>query len=75
MVGARSEQIHPLLNKPLTVRQRAVSRFHAGQMRVYERRPEAGVAYMKRALVPKIPPGLPDDWNIGSVAEFVGKSI
>jgi hypothetical protein len=51
-------------HQDLTVRQRAVSRFHAGQMRVYEGRTEAGVACMKKALVPDIPPGLPDDWNI-----------
>jgi hypothetical protein len=48
----------------LTVRQRAVSHFHAGQMRVYEGCTKAGVALMKQALVPEIPPGLPDDWNI-----------
>jgi hypothetical protein len=48
----------------LTVRQRAVSHFHAGQMRVYDGHTEAGVALMKKALVPEIPPGLPDDWNI-----------
>lgn len=51
-------------HQDLTVRQRAVSRFHAGQMRVYQGRTEAGVAHMKKALVPEIPPGLPDDWNI-----------
>ena len=48
----------------LTVRQRAVSHFHAGQMRVYDGRTAAGVAHIKKALVPDIPPGLPDDWNI-----------
>lgn len=48
----------------LTVRQGAVSHFHAGQMRVYDGRAEAGVALMKEAVVPEIPPGLPDDWNI-----------
>jgi hypothetical protein len=52
------------LHAELTIRQRAVSHFHAGQMRVYEGRTKAGVALMKRALVPEIPPGLPDDWNI-----------
>ena len=51
-------------HQDLTVRQRAVSRFHAGQLRVYDGRTEAGVAHMKKALVPEIPPGLPDDWNI-----------
>jgi hypothetical protein len=48
----------------LTVRQRAVSHFHAGQMRVYGGRTQAGVALMSKALVPEIPLGLPDDWNI-----------
>jgi len=48
----------------LTIRQRAVSRFHAGQMRVRHGSAKAGVRLMKRALVPDIPPGLPDDWNI-----------
>jgi hypothetical protein len=51
-------------HQELTVRQRAVSHFHAGQMRVYDGRTKAGVAQMKKALVPEIPPGLPDDWNI-----------
>ena len=51
-------------HQELTVRQRAVSHFHAGQMRVYDGRVKAGVAHMKKALVPEIPPGLPDDWNI-----------
>jgi hypothetical protein len=53
-------QEHP----ELTIRQRAVSHFHAGQMRVYEGRTDAGVALMRQALVHDIPPGLPDDWNI-----------
>ena len=48
----------------LTVRQRAVSHFHAGQMRVYDGRTEPGVAHMKQALVPEGTPGLSDDWNI-----------
>lgn len=48
----------------LTVRQRAVSQFHAGQMRVYAGNTMAGLPLMKKALVPEIPPGLPDDWNI-----------
>lgn len=51
-------------HQDLTVRQRAVSRFHAGQMRVYDGCAKAGVALMKKALAPEIPPGLPDDWNI-----------
>ncbi|MFO1501926.1 MAG: hypothetical protein U1G07_26715 [Verrucomicrobiota bacterium] len=51
-------------HQDLTVRQRAVSHFHAGQLRVYDGRTEAGVAQMKKALVREIPPGLPDDWNI-----------
>jgi len=48
----------------LTVRQRAVSHFHAGQMRVYDGRTEAGVAHMVQALVPENTRGLSDDWNI-----------
>jgi hypothetical protein len=51
-------------HQELTVRQRAVSHFHAGTMRVCDGRVKAGVAHMKKALVPQIPPGLPDDWNI-----------
>lgn len=48
----------------LTVRQRAVSHFHAGQMRVRDGHTPAGLAHMKRALVPDNTPGLSDDWNI-----------
>jgi hypothetical protein len=48
----------------LTVRQRAVSHFHAGQMRLRDGRTEAGLAHMKQALVPAQTPGLSDDWNI-----------
>jgi hypothetical protein len=51
-------------HRELTVRQRAVSHFHAGQMRVREGRIEAGVAHMSQALAPENTPGLPDDWNI-----------
>jgi len=51
-------------HQDLTARQRAVSNFHAGQMRVYDGQTEAGVVLMKKALVTEIPPGLPDDWNI-----------
>lgn len=64
--GAAADVIEVYLkqHQDLTVRQRAVSQFHAGQMRVYDGRTEAGVALMKTALVSEIPPGLPDDWNI-----------
>jgi hypothetical protein len=48
----------------LTVRQRAVSRFHVGQLRVRDGRTQAGLDHMKQALAPDNTPGLPDDWNI-----------
>ena len=51
-------------HKDLTVRQRAVSHFHAGQMRVRDGRTPAGLKHMKQALVPQPTPGLSDDWNI-----------
>jgi hypothetical protein len=51
-------------HQDLTVRQRSVSRFHVGQLLAYDGRTDAGVAHMRMALVPQIPPGLPDDWNI-----------
>jgi len=50
-------------HRDLTVRQRAVSHFHAGLMRVRDRRTPAGLIHMKQALVPENTPGLSDDWN------------
>jgi hypothetical protein len=51
-------------HQELTVRQRAVSHFHAGLMRVRDGHTPAGLALMKQALVPDNTPGLSDDWNI-----------
>jgi hypothetical protein len=51
-------------HRELTVRQRAVSHFHAGQMRVREGRTQAGLTQMRQAFVPDKTPGLSDDWNI-----------
>jgi hypothetical protein len=51
-------------HQDLTVHQRAVSHFHAGQMRVRDGRTEAGLAQMRQALAPDNTPGLSDDWNI-----------
>jgi len=48
----------------LTVRQRAVSHFHAGQMRVHDGHTPAGLTHMRQALTPDNTPGLSDDWNI-----------
>ena len=48
----------------LTVRQRAVSHFHAGQMRVRAGRIQPGLSHMKQALAPEETQGLSDDWNI-----------
>ena len=57
-------------NGELTVRQRAVSHFHAGQMRVRHSRVVAGLAHMRQALVPNGTPGLSDDWNIMVLAHI-----
>jgi hypothetical protein len=51
-------------HQDLTVRQCAVSHFHAGLMRVRGGRTNAGLAHIKQALVPDNTPGLSDDWNI-----------
>jgi len=51
---------HPALK----VQQRAVSRFHVGQLQAMDGRTKAGVANMKQALVPENTPDLPADWNI-----------
>jgi hypothetical protein len=50
-------------HQDLTVRQRAVSCFHAGLMRVRDGHTQAGLAHMRQALVPDNTPGLSDDWN------------
>lgn len=47
----------------LTVRQRAVSSFHAGLMRVRDGHIPDGLPHMKEALAPDNTPGLSDDWN------------
>lgn len=49
----------------LTVRQRAVSHFHAGYLRARVGDIQAGVVHMQQAIVPnETPEGLGDDWNI-----------
>jgi hypothetical protein len=50
-------------HQELTVRQRAVSHFHAGLMRVRDGHVPAGLPHLKQALVPENTPGLSDDWN------------
>jgi hypothetical protein len=63
-VAADLIEIYLKRHPDLTVRQRAVSRFHAGQMRVRDGRTQAGLLQMKQALAPENTPGLSDDWNI-----------
>ena len=48
----------------LKVDQRAVSRFHVGQLLAMDGLTKAGAANMKQALVPEDTPDLPADWNI-----------
>jgi len=57
-------EIYLKQHQELTIRQRAVSHFHAGQMRVRDGRTQAGLTHMKQALAPDNTPGLSDDWNI-----------
>jgi hypothetical protein len=64
--GAAADVIEVYLkqHQELTIRQRAVSHFHAGQMRVRDGRARPGLTHMKQALAPENTPGLSDDWNI-----------
>src|SRR6185503_4078556 len=57
-------EIYLKQHQELTIRQRAVSHFHAGQMRVRDGRTQAGLTHMKQALATDNTPGLSDDWNI-----------
>jgi hypothetical protein len=59
----------------LTVRQRAVSRYHAGIMRVRSGNSPAGITHLNQSIVPDKTPGLSDDWNdmvIATKAFLVG---
>lgn len=51
-------------HQELTIHQRAVSNFHAGQLRVRDGHTQAGLVHMKQAFAPDKTPGLSDDWNI-----------
>ena len=50
-------------HQDLTVRQRAVSHFHAGIAHVYYGDIPGGVLDLNQALVPEKTAGLSDDWN------------
>ena len=47
----------------LTVRQRAVSHYHAGIERVLSGNTPAGISHLNKSIVPEKTPGLSDDWN------------
>lgn len=61
-------EIYLSQHQELKVEQRAVSRFHRGQLLALDGRTKAGVADMRQALVPQNTPDLPDDWNIQASA-------
>jgi hypothetical protein len=63
-------EIYLKQHQNLTVRQRAVSNFHAGQMRLHVGGPQAAIPHMRLALVPENTPGLSDDWNIMVLAHI-----
>ncbi len=61
--AAQLIEIYLKQHPDLTVRQRAVSHFHAGIEHVLDGHTKAGLVHLNQAVVPENTPGLSDDWN------------
>jgi hypothetical protein len=68
-------EIYLSQHQELKAQQRAVSRFHVGQLLALDGRTKAGVANMKQALVPENTPDLPADWNPAAWNVMVSATI